>query len=105
MSDDDEGFIIGGPLEPDDLPEPIRKMMEHLEKRKAAKVDRDQMEVEVQALATRHLLEALDDDQLETFQTLLGLLASEGRDNYLTATIYGMALAVGWSREKLPDEG
>lgn len=104
MSDDDE-FIIGGPLEGGDLPEPIRKLMESIDKRKAAKADRDQMEVEAQALATRHLLEALDDEQLDTLTTLLGLLASEGRDNYLTATIYGMALAVGWTREKMPDAG
>lgn len=105
MSDDDDGFIIGGPLEPGDVPEPIRKLIENLEKRKAAKEDRQQMEVEAQALATRHLLESFDDEQLSAFTTLLGLLASEGRDNYLTATIYGMAMALGWTREELLPDG
>ena len=82
----------------ENLPEGLRRAVNEMEEMNRERVDKRKMAGEATALRLRAFLDKLaqDPDQLSTFTSLMAGLMIEGKNNYMTAMVYGMALTKGW---------
>lgn len=104
-----DGFRMG-PIDPNDpdVPEAVKKVMAAIEKeaaeKEAAEKDERDMHAEARMLELRRFFESLNDEQLMSFVTMQSAMAAEGKHNYLTNIIYGIAVAQTWTRKDLSVE-
>lgn len=89
-----------GPFDPDDpeLEEKLKEVMGVVERFEEQKTDKSKMMAEVRMVALKHFIENLDDDALKFLRELVGGLAIQGKDNYMTSTLYGILLGSEWGR-------
>lgn len=92
-----------GPLDPENMPpnlkEALKKAKEIFEEAEKEEKDKSKMRGEARAMELRRFFLGLDDENLAILTRLLGAMANEGRHNYLTAIMYGVAIANVWSRD------
>ena len=84
--------------QPEEPPEMLKQMLGAIEDTQRERADKRKMRGEATALALRDFLDKLaaDKEQMGTFTSLMAGLMAEGKHNYLTAMVYGMAVAKTW---------
>jgi hypothetical protein len=89
-----------GPFDPDDpeLEKKMREAMSVVERFEGEKIDKSKMIAEARMVGLKHFVEGLEDQQLRFMRELVGGLAVQGKDNYMTSTLYGILLGAEWGR-------
>ena len=82
--------------------EALRQARADFEKEQAKAQDKDRMRGEYTAVVVRNWFESLTVDQLSVFTNLMAGLANEGKDNYMTSVVYGLAIGYSWNKSSEP---